>query len=99
MSFFARSQPKADLDSDPRLAAHGRSAEALGQTTASDWFGSARTALDTLGEHQPVHMVGLSVGAMICLLLARDRPDRVASLTLLAPAARFSQQIQLFFNA
>lgn len=82
----------------PRLAGHGLSPEALGQTTAADWFKSAQLALDALGP-EPVHLVGLSVGAMISLLLARDRPDRIASLTLLAPAAQFRGQIRLFFNA
>ena len=83
----------------PRLAGHGLSAEALGETTAADWFGSARQALELLAPDGPVHLVGLSVGAMIALLLARDRPDRIASLTLLAPAAQFAGQVGLFFNA
>jgi carboxylesterase len=83
----------------PRLAGHGISAEALGQTTAADWFGSARQALEILAPDGPVHLIGLSVGAMISLLLARDRPDRVASLTLISPAAQFTGQVGLFFKA
>lgn len=81
-----------------RLAGHGLSPELLGKTTAADWFKSAQLALDHLGG-EPAHLVGLSVGAMISLLLARDRPDRISSLTLLAPAAQFRGQIGLFFRA
>lgn len=80
----------------PRLAGHASTPEALAQTHAAQWFQSAREALDRLPG--PVHLVGLSVGAMLALLLARDCPDRVASLTLLAPAAQFRGQVRAFFN-
>jgi len=83
----------------PRVAGHGLSPEALGQTNAADWFASARSALDRVAAKEPAHVIGLSMGAMLSLLLARERPDQLASLTLLAPAAQFSSHIQLFFNA
>jgi len=83
----------------PRLAGHADTAEALGQTTAASWFASARDALDGLAPEGPAHLVGLSMGAMLCLLLAREKPAQVASLTLMAPAARFRGQIRVFFNA
>jgi carboxylesterase len=80
----------------PRLRGHATTPEALAQTHAGDWFLGVREELDRLPG--PVHLVGLSVGAMLALLLARDCPDRIASLTLLAPAAQFRGQVRAFFQ-
>jgi len=47
-----------------------------------DEVGTAFDALST----EPVHLLGHSLGGAVCLALADSRPERVASLTLIAPA-------------
>jgi pimeloyl-ACP methyl ester carboxylesterase len=43
--------------------------------------------LDSLGWHDPVHVVGLSMGGLVAATVAGRHPARVRSLTLIAPAA------------
>jgi carboxylesterase len=73
-----------------RLPGHGLDPYALERSRATEWVNEARAALLRLGEQGagPVHLVGLSMGALISALLAADHPDRVASLTMCAPALR-----------
>ncbi len=85
----------------PRLAGHGTTSEALGQSGEQAWWDSAVQALERLvptSEAKPIHLLGLSMGAMISLSLARAYPSRIATLTLLAPAARFAGPFQLVFR-
>ena len=63
----------------PLLAGHGTSLEDMDQTTRRDWVQSARHGLEKLREFKRVHMVGLSMGGLISLLLAGQ--DEVASIT------------------
>lgn len=72
----------------PALAGHGTSVADLETTTWHDWFASANTAADYLGERcDRVHMVALSMGALLALrLLDTNTRCRWASCTLLAPA-------------
>jgi carboxylesterase len=86
----------------PRLAGHASTAEALGRSNAAAWYQSALQALQALApgpEARPVHLLGLSVGAMLALRLAAEFPERIATLTLLAPAARFQPAIRMAFRA
>jgi carboxylesterase len=84
----------------PRLAGHGTSIEDMATTNAADWIESARLAVDDVADHDRIHLVGLSMGGLISLLLAR--PCRAASVTTInspvivrdkklygAPVARF----------
>ena len=72
-----------------RLPGHGLDPYALERARASDWVNEGRAALFRL-PGQRVHLVGLSMGALLALILAADHPDRVASLSLCAPALRLS---------
>lgn len=63
----------------PRLAGHGTSIEHMQETTWRDWVRSALEALFELGEYERVHVVGLSMGGIIGLLLAAT--NDVASVT------------------
>ncbi|NND84534.1 MAG: alpha/beta fold hydrolase [Acidimicrobiia bacterium] len=64
----------------PRLAGHGTSREDMATTGARDWIASARAAYDeVVADHDAVHLVGLSMGGLISILLARHLP--VASVT------------------
>lgn len=75
----------------PILAGHCTTVTALAETTWSDWLTSARDALKWLHLHTDrVHCVGLSMGALLAILLslemdAADDPRLVA----LAPAFAF----------
>lgn len=56
----------------PRLAGHGTSVDDLAATTAGDWVDSVRTEVRALGDHDHVHLVGLSMGGLISLVLAAE---------------------------
>ncbi len=68
----------------PCLPGHGHDAGA--DAGAADWLAAARQALEERGPE--VRIAGLSMGALLGVLLAAERPDRVAALALLAPAVR-----------
>jgi carboxylesterase len=70
----------------PLLPGHGGSPEALEDVTFQDWIAAAETALEA--QPGPVAVVGLSMGALLALLLAARRPGTVKGLVLLAPAVR-----------
>jgi len=72
----------------PLLAGHGTSVHALDETHWQDWLNTARQALAWLDQHcDRVHLAGLSMGALLCLLLAQERsPEQTGALLLLAPA-------------
>ncbi len=63
----------------PRLAGHGTSVDDLAMTTADDWIDSARAAVEAVADHRRVHLVGLSMGGLISLLLAE--PAGAATVT------------------
>ncbi len=56
----------------PRLAGHGTSVDDLATTTAGDWVDTVRTEVRALGDHDNVHLVGLSMGGLISLVLAAE---------------------------
>ncbi len=72
----------------PLLAGHGVSVQELGRSRWRDWLSSARQGLTWLeGRCDRVHLVGLSMGGALALLLAGQRSSaELASLSLLAPA-------------
>lgn len=66
------------------LPGHGRSMDSPGAGAAGV---AARAILADLAQrgHQRVHVAGFSMGGAIATLMAMRAPDRIASLTLLAP--------------
>jgi len=61
----------------PRLPGHGTVIEDLARVTGRDWLTAAREALVELKSHcREVSVVGLSMGGILTLLLARDCPVR-----------------------
>lgn len=75
----------------PLLRGHGTRWEDLQGVRSEDWIADAKAALDELlGEAERVLVVGLSMGGLVALNLAADRPAEVAGLVLLAPALRFA---------
>lgn len=73
----------------PCLPGHG--ADAARRTGIADWLAAGRDALRAAADRGPVRVAGLSMGALIGLALAVERPDLVANLALLAPAVRLRQ--------
>lgn len=78
----------------PVLRGHGTRWEDLRGVKAKHWIEDAHAALDDLlREAERVLVVGLSMGGLVALNLAADRPTAVAGLVLLAPALRFADPL------
>ena len=54
--------------------------------THHDWLKCAREALAALPKDGPVFLAGLSMGALLSVVLAAESPERIRALALLAPA-------------
>ena len=63
----------------PRLAGHGTSLTDLATTGPADWITSARRATAEVGDHDRIHLAGLSMGGLISILLAG--PTGAATVT------------------
>ncbi len=74
----------------PAMRGHFSKPEDLVGVTWPDWVADAGAALDDLlAEVDQVVVVALSMGGLVALKLAMDRPERLAGLVLVAPALRF----------
>lgn len=71
---------------------HGRSSGRFEDGTIGDWYADALAVLDRVCEG-PQTVVGSSMGAWMAMLLSRDRPGRIASLVLIAPAPDFPRKL------
>jgi carboxylesterase len=72
----------------PRLANHGRPLDVLKRSKWQDFYGSVRrimTDSGSAGARGPVFVSGLSMGALLALLLADEFKGRVAGVSCLAP--------------
>jgi carboxylesterase len=73
-----------------QLAGHCGTEEELKATSWQDWYASVAQALTRLEEHCDTVVVGgLSMGALLAARLAREEPDRVHGLIMLAPTFRY----------
>ncbi|HZH27137.1 MAG TPA: alpha/beta fold hydrolase [Azospirillaceae bacterium] len=70
----------------PDLPGHGGSTKDVGPGTLSFFADTVRGFLDAVAAG-PVHVVGHSMGGAVALAFAEAAPQRVRSLTLVAPAA------------
>ncbi|MGB4812269.1 MAG: alpha/beta fold hydrolase [Methylophilaceae bacterium] len=69
----------------PELAGHCATIEALSATKWVDWYHSIEVAFDALKEEcEHVFVAGLSMGALIALLLAAKKGHQVAGIILLS---------------
>ncbi|MBF5041702.1 alpha/beta fold hydrolase [Aggregicoccus sp. 17bor-14] len=76
----------------PRLPGHGTTPRAMSSVGARDWEAAVEGALAELSERSTggrVFVGGLSMGALLAVLLAARHPERVGALALVAPALRF----------
>lgn len=73
----------------PLLAGHCGSKEDLLATGWHDWYASAEAAMEFLaGRCQRVFAAGLSMGALLSILLAAKHPDRLAGIGLYSTSLR-----------
>ena len=70
----------------PRLPGHGTTPEAMLWAGATEWLSAATTALESLRGAKRVAVIGLSMGALLAMVLAARFRGRVQGLVLLAPA-------------
>ncbi len=56
--------------SAPLLAGHGTTMEHMQSTGWRDWLRSARHAADAVSDHGRVHLVGLSMGGLLAIVVA-----------------------------
>jgi len=71
---------------------HGVSGGRFEDGSISRWLGDTLAVLDELTTG-PLVLVGSSMGGWLALLAARARPERVAGLLLIAPAADFTERL------
>lgn len=71
---------------------HGRSSGAFRDGTVSRWLDDALAMIDAVTDGPQV-LVGSSMGGWIATLTALRRPERVAGLMLIAPAADFTEAL------
>lgn len=90
LSDWASDTAKAFVRFD--YSGHGRSSGRFESGTIGQWTAEAIAVIDacTAG---PLVLVGSSMGAWLALLAARARPERVAALLLVAPAADFTERL------
>lgn len=70
-----------------RLAGHTTRAEDLAQFARGDWYASVNEGLEALtGRCRQCVVVGLSLGSLLALRLAIDRPDAIGGIVLLSSA-------------
>lgn len=70
----------------PRLPGHGTTWKDLNRTTFDDWNRAADCALSSLlQEHPEVYVMGISLGALLALRLAEERPGDIAGLVMVNP--------------
>jgi carboxylesterase len=73
----------------PWLRGHGTRPEDLVGVTWRDWYADAAAALDSLlDECADAAIVGLSMGGLVALHLAAERPERLRAVVAVAPALR-----------
>ena len=71
---------------------HGSSSGSFREGAVTRWRDDALAVLEQLTQGRQI-LVGSSMGAWIALLAALARPERVAALLLIAPAADFTEEL------
>jgi len=70
----------------PQLAGHCDSVSALKTSTWEDWYRTVDETFEALAKtYRHVHVAGLSMGALLGLVLASKKKERLAGITLLSP--------------
>ena len=85
---WAEAQGRAILRLDYRGC--GQSEGVFGDSTLDDWRDDVLDAIDTLTQG-PLILVGSSMGGWLMLLIALERPERIAALVGIAAAPDFTE--------
>ncbi|HEY9854681.1 MAG TPA: alpha/beta fold hydrolase [Stenomitos sp.] len=81
----------------PAMRGHFTKPEDLVGVTWRDWVDDAAKALDDLfTEVDRVVIVALSMGCLVALKIAMERPQNLAGMVLVAPALRFADPLTAF---
>lgn len=84
---WARAEGRAFLRFD--YSGHGESSEAFTDGAVGDWLEDAVAALGLIAGK--LILVGSSMGGWISLLVAREKPERIAGLVTIAAAPDFTE--------
>ncbi len=87
---WARAKGQSFLRLD--YSGHGRSGGAFEDGTIGRWRDDALAVIDAASDG-PLVLVGSSMGGWLALLVAKARPERVAGMVLIAPAADFTEDL------
>ena len=90
LSDWAAAQGRAFVRFD--YFGHGRSQGRFADGTISRWREDALAVIDAVTQG-PLILVGSSMGAWIACLAAVERPERIAGMVLIAPAADFTSAL------
>jgi carboxylesterase len=71
----------------PLLPGHGTSIDDMAAHTGEDWLTASVKAALEVGDHRRLHLIGLSLGGLISILIAR--PTGAASVTTINAPVRF----------
>jgi carboxylesterase len=82
-----------------RLPGHGLTPEAMLGATWRDWERAVFDALADLRQYRHVFVAGLSMGALLAVIVAAHEPERVRALALIAPAVRFRGRTRVLLRA
>ena len=77
---------------------HGESEGEFVDGTIGDWYEDTASILDEIVSTKKVVLIGSSMGGWVSLLAARENPELVKSLILLAPAPDFTRDVYEAFS-
>ncbi len=69
----------------PRLADHGQPLEILKRAKWESFYETVRETYLKVASQGPVYVAGLSMGALLSLLLAEEFPEKIAGVSCLSP--------------
>jgi len=82
-----------------RVAGHATTVTDLASTSWPQWYDSACAGADALTATAPrIVVIGLSMGALLAMRLAVERPASVAGLVLLSPAVALQRRLARWFG-
>lgn len=82
----------------PRLAGHGTSPRDLDAIRWQDWYADILRVCSTLALNQPVNYAGLSLGGLLGLQLAIERPDLIRRLVVIGVPLRLPTWVETVYR-